>query len=197
MRQFSHSVSKQPIAIYVNLFYKKDIHKRQMKKLLITASFPLPPAPQNNQLHYLPILLRFETSFTSLLLLKSEVFEQKCDMDLHQKQYLHNKAKIKHSPSWIQTFCSLKTSLTLRQLKIDTFNLMCCCSCAPSKSKWKSNILQHQLEGTGEYTALCVLWRCWFRLQTRLPGLITLPLVTSRFYMDDRNKPCAASHTEG
>lgn len=41
-----------------------------------------------------------------------------------------------------------------------------------------------------------MLWRCRLHLQTTVSGLITLPLVTSRFYTEDKNKPCAASHTE-
>ena len=42
-----------------------------------------------------------------------------------------------------------------------------------------------------------MLWRCGLHLQTTVSGSITLPLVTSRFYTEDKNKPCAASHTEG
>lgn len=42
-----------------------------------------------------------------------------------------------------------------------------------------------------------MLWRCGLHLQTMVSGSITLPLVTSIFYTEDKNKSCAASHTEG
>lgn len=87
-------------------------------------------------------VLRFVKSFTLFLLLGPEAFKWKCYMCLHQIQHLCNEGEI--SPS-----------LTIWHLKIDTFNLKCCCSCTPSKSSWKSNILQQQLQRRGEYTALC------------------------------------------
>lgn len=39
--------------------------------------------------------------------------------------------------------------------------MICRCSCTPSKSNWKSNILWHQLQRTGEYTALCNAMEMW------------------------------------